>query len=147
MRHAVYECGKRMRFQGQVDHTKVVFDNQGKNATQCDIFKLGTTWNIKILWCKNYSEGRIRPAGCTLTTPSCSTTIKLRILHHYNFVKFSQIKIFILPNFISQIAVQWLQNDGILSFSIVELEKKIPVKSWSHDLIKKVFFCSSWCKC
>ena len=33
LRHAVYACGKRMRFQSQLGQTKV--SNQGKNATHC----------------------------------------------------------------------------------------------------------------
>ena len=32
LQHAVYTCGKRMRFQSHLCQTKVVFDNQGKNA-------------------------------------------------------------------------------------------------------------------
>ena len=31
---------KRMHFQSQVDKTKVVFDNHGKNAMQCVAFSL-----------------------------------------------------------------------------------------------------------
>ena len=38
LRHAVYACGKRMRFQSHLGQTKVVFDNQGKNAQQCGTF-------------------------------------------------------------------------------------------------------------
>jgi hypothetical protein len=38
LRHAVYACGKRMRFQSQLGQTKVDFNNQGKNAQQYDAF-------------------------------------------------------------------------------------------------------------
>ncbi len=38
LQHAVYTCEKSMRFQSQQGQTKIVFDNQGKNATQCDVF-------------------------------------------------------------------------------------------------------------
>ncbi len=38
LRHAVYTCGKCMRFQSQLGQTKVDFNNQGKNAPQCVAF-------------------------------------------------------------------------------------------------------------
>ena len=34
----ICKCGKCMRFQSQFGQTKVVFDNQGKNATHQNIF-------------------------------------------------------------------------------------------------------------
>ena len=37
----VAKCCSQMRFQSQVDQTKVVFDNQGKNAMQCITFSSG----------------------------------------------------------------------------------------------------------
>ena len=41
LRHAISTCGKRrMRFQCQVDQTKVVFDNSSKNAMQLVTFSI-----------------------------------------------------------------------------------------------------------
>ena len=41
LHHAAYACGKHMHFDSQVNRTKVVKDNRGKNAQQCIAFSLG----------------------------------------------------------------------------------------------------------
>jgi hypothetical protein len=78
--HAVYVCGKRMRFQSQLGQTKVDFNNQGKNSPpmRCVLIRNFLIQN----W--NRMQQKIETACCN--EPLKTTIAVTRCQYHQHFM-------------------------------------------------------------
>ncbi len=115
LRHAIYTCGKRMRFQNKLGQTKVDFNNQSKSALQCIafwleifLFKIEIACSKKLKW-------------------HVATSLKFRLIFFFDARKLAQKQL-----------IKYWWNWPKVGFCIAKDRNFLMSKSWKE----KVFFCS-----